>query len=306
MTHLTRWRILFADLIFLCAAVNLAGMPGESYADDTPKPKRARNLEEVRAIVAGESLEQLIDNLNEGQFFFIPGYQSPQKNAEDDFEPMLSNRRTLKLIALLSQLPRDEARGRSKMICDRMYQEHTATIERVLARRRDDSLPKSTKSIVGTKLGLGAAIFALAHFAEPPTVIEEFRRLDEFAQKISKELGSGFDVMREYWLTLDGHFKISVILYSMNHCTPQDRIKQEKVAKLLDEFPRKKRVTMAGWNAEVNHYDHNHLFGEVPLDTSQGTETIEFYETDGTKGPNNKHGADNVVQELIQIWKAVE
>src|SRR5580704_5772112 len=145
------WRHLIAGLVLLSAVVNLAGIPGESYVDDVPKPQRASRIEEIRAIVAGESLEQLIDNLNEGSFFCFPGYLSPQKFVEDDFEPMLSNRRTLKLVSLLSQLPRDEARTQSKLICDRMYQEHTATIERVLASRRDPNAPKNTKSMMGTK-----------------------------------------------------------------------------------------------------------------------------------------------------------
>ena len=88
-------------------------------------------------MLTDKSFDELVEQLSVQDGYLCPGYYSSDMPAQEDFERILSNRLTSRLLEILSQIPRAEARSRAESICNRMQSECESTLEKVLEKLRE-------------------------------------------------------------------------------------------------------------------------------------------------------------------------
>ncbi len=271
------------------------GFPVLSRATQFPPPipksrseriERVRSrVEVIRANIAKESLEAVVRNLGNQEDYFVPGYQTEVGGAQIDFQQILSSRRTHKLVAMLSELSRDDARIKAKSICDLMYESHRSNVEQMVKHHEDADVPKSQKSLFGSKLGLGAAIFALAHFSEPSRITAELRRMEDLAKPtvdrlkhVRNPLPDGFPVsIGKNLVLLDLCCQVNLLVYSVDHAVPMNLALKTSVNEALADVPKRK-LPLAKWDAALTGYDILRWEMGVPLDPRDVKERIDFYD----------------------------
>ena len=216
-------------------------------------------VEIIRANIVKESLEAVIRNLGNHEDYFVPGYRTERGAAQIDFQQILSSRRTHKLVAILSELSREDSRIKAKAICDLMYESHRSNVEQMVKHHENPDVPKSGKSSFGSKLGLGAAIFALAHFSEPSRVVEELGRMEDLAKSTVDRLKhvplpDGFPVLiGKTVVILDPCCQVNLIVYSIDHASPIDLALKNNVDEVLTDVPKRK-VPLAKWPRQWNSW----------------------------------------------------
>ena len=286
-------RKILPGMVALLIVAN--GFPVLSRATQFPPPvpesrteriQRARSrLEVIRANIVKESLENVIQNLDNQEDYFVPGYRTERGGAQIDLQQILSSRRTHKLVAMLSELSREDARIKAKAICDLMYESHRSNVEQMVKHHENPDAPKSGKSLFGSKLGLGAAIFALAHFSEPSQIAAELRRMEDLAKPtvdrlkhLRSPLPDGFPVLIGKTLViLDLCCQVNLIVYSVDHAVPMNLDLKKNVDEALADVP-KRQLPLAKWDAPATGYDILRWEMGVPLDPRDVKERIDFYD----------------------------
>jgi hypothetical protein len=218
-------------------------------------------------------MDEVVAHLNGKDAFSESDLQTNILLGFTDFERILMDSRTCRLVELLGHLPREEGRVKSQAICDQMYEEFEATIERVLASYEDPTAPKNHKSVITNKLALGAAIFAMAHFSGPEPVIRKVQRIDELARKARSRLQRNeapslpnCDLF-SYMSIPDANFKVNVIAFAVNHGSPENRSRQSRVTGLLATIPTRglwrethdglQKLVIYDWDQYSTYYRRN-------------------------------------------------
>ncbi|HEV3137221.1 MAG TPA: hypothetical protein VGZ26_04940, partial [Pirellulales bacterium] len=150
--------------------------------DSSPLSPQDEDLVELRQTVASESFDELVKRLKVDERSIVAA--SSQMWRPEDFELVLFNPRTMKLVGLLAQLPRGQAQIRCQAVCDRLFLEWRETIGRQLGHDENPDTPPVTQSIEGVRLGYGSAVFALAQMANPAEIVAELRRAREFESNV--------------------------------------------------------------------------------------------------------------------------
>ncbi len=112
--------------------------------------RRVHHIRQVRKAVIDESLDQSIRGLLNAEAY-NNGVYSQVALDQLDFKVILSNRRTLKIVAELSKLPKEAARDRCQAVFDDFFEkEYQATIERGLRMYEDPNAPRNTQTYMLT------------------------------------------------------------------------------------------------------------------------------------------------------------
>ncbi len=258
--------------------------------DLVERPSGEVSLEHVQARVDGvrsglaqKSLDELVVLLNDNLGYMRPGYYSPRRGDDEDFEQILSNRLTSRLLDALKELPRDEARVDAESMCNRMHRECEATIERVLNHYENPGAPENTQSMSGNRLGLGTAIFLLAHFSDTDAVVREVRRMGDctnrFRERVARNRESyppDFEKLVPLFWDLDVLCQINLIAFAVEKSAAEQPSRQSRVKEVLASVPTK-TVVWTNWNARVSYYDIAHRTHGRPIDEEHGVEELIVY-----------------------------
>ena len=143
--------------------------------------------------------------------------------------------------------------------------------------------PKNSQSLLGNRLGLGTAIFLLAHFADPSGPLEQLKRMHSyvkrFRERISREQDQfppHYDEFAAITFELDRLFQVNVIALAVENNTTEKASQKQKVHALLSRLPTK-IVVMTNWRAKVSSYDIAHVTHSRPIDKEHGTRTLVVY-----------------------------
>jgi hypothetical protein len=252
----TRIAPLVSVAVLLCG---LAADASRGLADDSsPLSPQDEDLLELRQTVASEPFDELVKRLKVDERSVVAF--SSQMWRPEDFELVLFNPRTMKLVGLLAQSPRGQAQIRSQAVCDRLFLEWRETIERHLERDENPDAPAITQSIEGVRLGYGSAVFALAQLANPAEIVAELRRAREFESNVfdrqlrTPEQYPGSRRRFRSRAFLDNDYWINVLAYSFTRDRRKDDALDPRLAKLLGNVPQS-TAKVAPWNARACAFD---------------------------------------------------
>jgi hypothetical protein len=238
----------------------------------------------VRSVLAQKSLDELVVQLNDNLGYMQPGYYSPRSLDHEDFEQILSNRLTSRLLDALEELPRDQARVQAESMCNRMHSECKATIERVLNYYENPGAPENTQSMSGNRLGLGTAIFLLAHFSDADAVVRELQRMGGYTSRFRERVAQNREsyppdverLLPSFW-DLDVLCQVNLIAFAVEKNAAEQPSRQSRVKEVLASIPTK-TVVWTNWNARVSYYDIAHRTHMRPIDEEEGTQELVVYE----------------------------
>jgi hypothetical protein len=264
-------------------AVNADESSPERPSGEVSLERVQARVDGVRSALAQKSLNELVVLLNDSLGYMRPGYYSPRRGDDEDFEQILSNRLTSRLLDALEELPRDEARVQAESMCNRMHRECEATIERVLNYYEDPGAPQNTQSMSGNRLGLGTAIFLLAHFSDTDAVVRELQRMGGYTSRFRERVAQNGDsypptfeeLVPTFW-DLDVLCQINLIAFAVEKNAAQQPSRQSRVKEVLASIPTK-TVLWTNWNARVSYYDVAHRTHGRPIDEEHGVRELVVY-----------------------------
>lgn len=294
----TRRRRALPLAITVLVAVNLGVFLAIKRSDKAPTfglnsqgENASRNQ---RTSILSEPLEKLIEQLQVEETYLSTGYQSERIGEQEDLDRVLSNPRTTQLIELLKATP-DSAYMRAKSICTKMRERHSQAITRWLLSEEDTNAPKTNEPLNGTKLGVGAAIFALAHFSQPSDVIEEFEKLDNSVQQSLDRMAARPNVFSEPLRTLtrnvcrlDNSFKVSILCFCARRTDDQMQPVKRTLDKALEGVGRSS-VPLTKLDAKVTAYERS---SGIAIDPNDVIESVVVYRW-------GKHLFDQRYQEAV-------
>lgn len=264
-------------------------------------------VDRIRESLARKSLDELVADLKDDSGYYWPGYRSEQSHDQADFETILSNRLTWRILDILSTVPRSEALA--KGICVQAHKEHRSAIEAILtAHESGVRIPADRRqSVLGTKFGLGAAIFVLAHFAGPDRVVEELQRMHECADRYRDRLQEHADryspsyrsATRVYW-ELDNVYQFNAIAFAAERNGALDPSRRQRIRDLLSALPSTS-VVITHWDAKVSSYDIAHVVHRRPIDETGGTQTLKVYQF--TPGMLYRDSSNQENDLVAALWK---
>jgi hypothetical protein len=226
--------------------------------DSSPLSPQDEDLLELRQTVASESFDELVKRLKVDERSAVAS--SSQMWRPEDFELVLFNPRTMKLAAVLTQLPRGQAQIRCQAVCDRLFLEWRETIDRHLERDEDPDVPPITQSIEGVRLGYGSAVFALAQLANPAEIVAELRRVREFEGNVfdrqlrTPEQYPGSRRRFRSRAFLDNDYWINVLAYSFTRDCQKANSEDPRLANLLGNIPQS-TAKIPPWNSRARVFD---------------------------------------------------
>ncbi len=131
-------------------------------------------------------------------------------------------------------------------------------------------------------------LFAIAHFDGLTRIIENLRRIESFKQSQFRRIEAnpklypnGMLVMVGPMWDLDNAFKISVIVYAMEHNGDKNADRDEKVAKLLRQDTSQYTRPMTRWDAPYTSFDLDSFQRNDRLDPRTVVENITIYKWEG-------------------------
>jgi hypothetical protein len=299
--------VTFANAATVMAQEPIGEVPGAGSSHASLVRRDRQRIADTIKVVAADSMDDLIRNLTIESNYLTAGYLSPRANDQMDFSYVLSNRRTLKLVGILAEMPREEARAKCQTLFDQVCKdEYQATLERIVKSYEDSSAPKNTQSMSGNRLALGTILFALAHFADPPQVIEDLQRMDRIENeqfnrmKLHAELYPEVfaETMRLY-SRLDNACRVSLIAYSVGHAAHANREHQAEVTRLLGKTSRI-IVPLTTWDANETYFEARPLFPPAPGEPPKVLEQVPAYRW-GADMLFNYKAQEEILRRLIEI-----
>ena len=247
---------LVSIAVVLCAF--LAHASRGLAEEPSPLSPQDEALLELRQTVAAEPFDELVKRLKMDERSVVA--VSSQMWRPEDFELVLFNPRTMKLVAMLAQLRRGQAQIKSQAVCDRLFLEWQQAVNGHLDREENPAAPPTTQSIEGARLGYGSAVFALAQFANPAEIVAELRRAKALENKVfdrqlrTPEPYPGSRRRFRSMSLLDNDYWINVLAYSFTRDRAKDDVEDAKLAKLLGNVPRS-IAKVPTWNAGRRTFD---------------------------------------------------
>jgi hypothetical protein len=261
---------------------------------------------DIRAIVANESLDELVTNLYDDDIYIPPISGGKLSSFDVDLENVLRSPRTSKLVDLLSLLPREEALARSRTICDMTRKRWSETFDVVLTSYERPGAPKNKQSIYGVEGAYGTAIFTLAHFADLSEVVAEVRRCSDLQEQYTTRIQNDRDVMPNgdvlrTMFCLDANFRINAIAFALKHGPGSDKSPNPAITDLLDGLPTQ-RVAYRRWDAPIPppglSTSHPYL-PEFTAIAAQGRGELEIYYW--MHSPYFQRNGERILRELMRL-----
>jgi len=216
--------------------------------------------------------------------------------AQTDLEWMLSNRRSVKVISQLSDLPQTDRANRCKDAFAAILRTHDEAARRALRHALDSSAPTNTQSMLATKLGLCALMFVAANEGMAEVLSNQFAQLDHHSAEIERLLTEGgstyppalASVVRHYAMP-DNRCQVNV-LQMLHSGAGGDTERLRQMGELCAKMKMtKQEIPIVPWDARITWFDtlHPRTRGSQ-MDTSKGVQTYTFYEWNPGDGSLHK------------------
>jgi len=256
-------------------------------------PAHLRRIEQIKATVGAESLEELIANLHDEEAYHYPGVESPIDTPQDDFERFLSSRRTARLQEVLAGLPEGEQAQTVQRLVRETFEVQQWSVESTIRshvepKTKDAPQAKPGKkgkdiSALGTKMAMGAALWLAAQFQGVESVLERVQRIEAYAAEVDDRLAKDnrCSVSLRWAIRMlafpDNACKLNLLVQAVR-CDPRTTPAQlESLATRLRQLPTK-RLVLVPWNARITAFDKPHVMEGVPVDRSKGAVEVDVYE----------------------------
>lgn len=262
------------------AGQEVIGAPGSAYV---PMRNCQARLEARIASLRNKSFEELLADLVNTDGYNWPGYFGEYPHGDKDFETVLTNRLTWRLLELLSSLPRSEAVARTEALCKQMHEQCEAAKDAVIRHDEDPKSPGPPFNVDGTQYGLATAIFFRAHLVGPERIVREFERTRDFTDRIRQKVKRDprsfshpfWNSFERVW-NLDKSFQINVLAIAAENGSGSDPTQRRRIKDLLSTLD-KKTVPITRWDARVSHYDVLHRSFGWPIEEATVTQELVLY-----------------------------
>src|ERR1039458_295080 len=261
------------------------GMPHESSNGMVPHshPGKERMVATLKVESLDQSIKLLIDD-KEQYFFPFARSANISEDLQDDLERMLSARRFAKVLQEIKKLPKSKGDAECESLFFRGFQIHTNVCRAIIRTATDPSFTNH-ESILGTRMGMAAAMFIAADTARLDVLQREFVTLDQWRTEIeplAKQQDRRFvgrvyvPALSDHVITPDLHLQVNVLRIAAL------RSGNAKMLKDVDEAcasiqMKSKTFPLVAWNAKTTAYE---LALDSPLDTSKGITEYTFYDWD--------------------------
>jgi len=277
--------LLAISLLFIFA--HTERLPADTLDEQPVDPVIIRHRERIQPVInnlRNESFDDLLRNLNLDEGYIPPVHLTYKKFPQIDTEVVYSNRRVLRLLSLLQDMPRAEAAEKCKAIFESAFSVFKDTAEAGLKMWQDPDAPKNEQSMLGNKWALSASLILSSRFCDAETVLARIEAVDQFNAELTRRFedspnllpGSGICLMI---LELSHYLQPRVKFQALADAIIADKsIDDSEIIEYLSKIPTKK-ILLTPWDAEITSFDFVHRTLVAPIDKSKGvTPLILYYE----------------------------
>jgi hypothetical protein len=292
--HLVAWAIIIVlsgNLFFMVwwrSGKNASLSPDVEYLGVPEQRQR------IDGFIKQLSMERLDDSIRQLLYggtdqFYYPGTleSSSLKFYEDNFEEMLSNRRSVKILAEIRAMPSKEREIFCRSLFGQALEIHKKIFKEVFVSPNENS--NNTVDFKPTLNLLCVSLFASAEFVAMEIFNEEMAILHKFREDIAVtlkncvsngKLEKGFV---EYYtqggcgsLLPDNRFLVNVMVIALQKVRKESEV-SFLLSKIMPEY-RVKDVIIVPWNADTTAFDIPVYMEGIRVDISKGSRTLRLLE----------------------------
>ncbi|MDR1384482.1 MAG: hypothetical protein LBJ67_11670 [Planctomycetaceae bacterium] len=240
------------------------------------------------------STERLEDSIHQLLYdgtdqFFYPGTleSSSLKFYEGNFEEMLSNRRSVKILAEIQAMPPKEREAFCKSLFKRALEIHKKIFNDIFVSPNDNS--DNTMTLMSTRNFLCVSLFVSAEFTSLEIFNDEIALFHKFREDVvialkncvtNGQLEQGF--VKYYTqggsgnLMPDNRFLVNVMVIALRRVYKEDDVAL-LLSKIMPDY-RVKDVLIVPWNADTTAFDIPTYMEGIRVDLSKGSRTLHLLE----------------------------
>ena len=237
--------------------------------------------EKAQAVLAREDLTKSVAEVtgDEAQYL-TPGYWPVDRTASIDLEMMLSNRRVIKLMQDIKNLPDDLREVECRRLFAVSFQKHTNACRTVVLHVLNPTSPKNEQSMLSTKMGLSAALFITAEIGRLDILGEQFKTLDQWCNEIEPLAyvphPRAGQTLENAWIAPDFRLQVNVLRLGVLRAGKEDTLSKVDL-ELVSIGMKTNYLSIVPWNAKTTEFE---ILPDSPLDTSKGLVKYQLYDWD--------------------------
>lgn len=277
--------LLAIPLLFIFA--HTERLSADTLDEQPVDPVIIRHRERIQPVISSlrnESFDDLLRNLNLDEGYIPPVHLTYKKFPQIDTEVVYSNRRVLRLLSLLQDMPRAEAAEKCKAIFESAFSVFKDTSEAGLKMWQDPDAPKNEQSMLGNKWALSASLILSSRFCDAETVLARIEAVDKYNGDLTRRVENSPNLLPGRGLCLAAlrsfhYLQPRVKFQALADAIIADKsIDDSEIIEYLSKIPTKK-ILLTAWDAEVTSFEFPHRREGVPIDRSKGvTPLILYYE----------------------------
>ncbi|MDR2172346.1 MAG: hypothetical protein LBP59_19550 [Planctomycetaceae bacterium] len=296
---------------WLSSGKNIALSPKPQYLG---VPEQRQRIDGFIKQLTTELLEDSIRQLLYGgtDQFYYPGTleSSSLKFYEDNFEEMLSNRRSIKILDEIRVMPPQKREEFCKSLFERALAIHKKVFDDVfvsLTEGSDDTVSlQSTRNLLCVSLFASAEFTALKTFNEEVVILRKFYEDVVAALKICVSNSQLEQVIADNYtqggsgsLMPDNRFLVNVMVIALKKVYNENDISL-MLSKIMPEY-RTKDILIVPCNADTTAFDIPVYMEGVLVDLSKGSRTLRLLEWPNAWAILQYYRERNVITQLEKI-----
>jgi hypothetical protein len=275
-------------MAWLRSGKNVALSPGATYLG---VPEQRQRIDGFIKQLSTERLEDSIHQLLYGgtDQFYYPGTleSSSLKFYEDNFEEMLSNRRSIKILTEIYAMSPKEREIFCKSLFERAMEIHKKVFNDVFVSPDESSDSatglESTRNLLCISLSASAEFTALQIFNEELAILRKFQEEVVVDLKICVSNGKLEQTIADYYIRggggcflPDNRFLVNIMVIALRKVYKESDI-SSLLSKIMPEY-RTKDVLIVPWNADTTAFDIPVHMEGIRVDLSKGSRTLRLLE----------------------------